>query len=65
MASQPDTTVIEGEEDVSGIIDTLNDVLGRLDRMGMTLAGAQLSTVLDSLGFYITGANENARATLA
>jgi hypothetical protein len=63
MASQPSKNVIESEDDVSDIIGTLNDVLGRLDVMGISLAGAQLSTVLDTLSFYISGVNENARAT--
>ncbi|MDB5701089.1 MAG: hypothetical protein JWL66_1288 [Sphingomonadales bacterium] len=63
MASQPNKNVSECEDDVIDIVNTLNDVLGRLDRMGITLAGAQLSSVLDTLSFYITGVNENARAT--
>lgn len=59
MASQSNTIDIEGAEAVFAIVATLTEVLARLDQMGLTLAGAQLSTVLDSLAGYVIGANEN------
>jgi hypothetical protein len=59
MASQSNTIEIDGAEALSGIVETLNEVLGLLDQLGMTVAGAQLSTVLDTLASYVIGANEN------
>lgn len=59
MASQSNTIDTDGAETLSGIVETLNAVLASLDQLGMTIAGAQLSTVLDSLASYVIGANEN------
>lgn len=59
MASQSIKLDIDSVDDLPRIVDDLNNALDRLDRLGLTVAGAQLATVLDTLEPFVSGATGN------
>jgi hypothetical protein len=50
------------KDEIPGIMGDLNNALDRIDRLGLTEAGAMLARVLDCLALLVSDSPENGRA---
>jgi hypothetical protein len=65
VASQPVSVVRDSEDYMGRIVSDLNNVLDRLDALGLTEAGAKLASVLDWLNAHVSDEPENDQAILS